>query len=126
MIEGASIEIICHATEDWERIKESAEKLFGVEFEEELLSGHWNNPILVLRAKLGKKEAKELLKKVKGIKPTGIEAPHVYFRLSKEALIDGRIEEGKDVKVVFTVVVFPKSEEKIREELKKEGVGLED
>lgn len=60
-----TIEIIIHATEDQKKIFESFENIFGVKkeaFSEELLTGHFENPIILLKIKIKKNQAKEFIK----------------------------------------------------------------
>ena len=61
-----TIEIIAHATEDVDKILASFEQ-FEIEadsFSKENLTGHFDNPITILRAKFKKKEAKKILEKL--------------------------------------------------------------
>ena len=61
-----TIEIIAHATEDVDKILESFEQ-FDIEadaFSKENLTGHFDNPITLLRAKFKKKEAKKIIEKL--------------------------------------------------------------
>ena len=63
-----TIEVIVHATEDVDKILESFFEHFGIEtdsFSKENLTGHYDNPIILLRAKFKKKEAKKILEKLK-------------------------------------------------------------
>lgn len=62
-----SIEIIVHATEDVKKILESFSEMFGVSWEDfsrQNLTGHFENPITLLRLKIKKKEAKKFIEKL--------------------------------------------------------------
>ena len=59
-----SLEIIVHATEEVKKILGAAYELFEIkedEFLQENLSGHYGNPILLLKTKLAKKRAEEFI-----------------------------------------------------------------
>lgn len=60
-------EVIMHATEDKRKILDSIDELFEIkeqEFIEEKLSGHFGNPILLLKVRIYKKRAEGFLKKL--------------------------------------------------------------
>src|SRR3989304_266822 len=62
-----TVEIIAHATEDVEKILDSFFELFNIpkdEFSRQNLTGHFDNPITLLRAKIKKKDAKSFLEKL--------------------------------------------------------------
>ena len=59
-----SLEIIVHATEEAKKILDAAYELFEIkegEFLQENLTGHYGNPILLLKVKLVKKRAEEFI-----------------------------------------------------------------
>ena len=118
MITSMSIQLICHATEDADKIKLAVEKRFDTKFFSERLLGHWNNPIFVLRADLKKEKAESLLKKIKTkIKLKNFEerseSGEFFFRLSKKALIREEVEEGNDIKFRIGVQTFPANAKKV-------------
>lgn len=85
-----SIEIIAHATEDVEKILESFFNLLGIgaeEFSRQNLTGHFDNPITVLRANIKKKAAKSFVEKLV------LSIPDRYF---KEVIdgIENRLEDS--------------------------------
>ena len=62
-----TFEVIIHATEDKRKILDSIDELFEIkeqEFIEEKLSGHFGNPILLLKVRINKKRAGDFLKKL--------------------------------------------------------------
>lgn len=62
-----TIEIIVHATEDIGKILKSFGELFDVkseEFSRQELTGHFENPITLLSAKITKKQAKSFVEKL--------------------------------------------------------------
>ncbi|MEX0764530.1 MAG: RNA-binding domain-containing protein [Nitrosopumilaceae archaeon] len=62
-----TFEVIIHATEDKRKILDSIDELFEIkeqEFIEEKLSGHFGNPILLLKVRINKKRAEDFLKKL--------------------------------------------------------------
>ncbi|MEX2348199.1 MAG: RNA-binding domain-containing protein [Nitrosopumilaceae archaeon] len=62
-----TFEVIIHATEDKRKILDSIDELFEIkeqEFIEEKLSGHFGNPILLLKVRIYKKRAEGFLKKL--------------------------------------------------------------
>jgi len=64
---GITFEVIIHATEDKRKILDSIDDLFEIkeqEFIEEKLSGHFGNPILLLKVRINKKRAEDFLKKL--------------------------------------------------------------
>ncbi len=107
-----TIEVIAHATEDVDKILESFFEKFEIEediFSKENLTGHFENPITLLRAKFKKKEAKKILEKlVKNIPENDfsqiiddienrIQNSTLHLRFGKQHLIKGRmIPQEKD------------------------------
>ena len=96
------IDLILHATEDFQKIAEPLNELLGVEKEEivkQNLSGHFGNPIFMLHAELKKKRADQFIKKLVTIIPkdtmreilTNIEElifeSSMYIRFSKQSLV---------------------------------------
>ena len=106
------IDLILHATEDFQKISESLNELLGVEKEEivkQNLSGHFGNPIFMLHAELKKKRADQFIKKLVSLIPkdtmmeilTNIEdlifESSMYIRFSKQNLVKRiLIPEEKD------------------------------
>jgi len=88
-VREAEVSVFSHATEDEEKVKHAVKALLGLEpeFTEARLEGHYNDPIILLTAKLDRKEATDSLTRI-------------YTRLSsldKRALLDSlvnRVDEG--------------------------------
>ena len=121
------IEIIIHATEDAKKILESIYELFEIkqeEFVQERLTGHFGNPILMMRAKLGKNRAKVFIKKLfakvsKSQKEDFLQNIEIYFedsslfiRVSKEDIIRKLIslQQNDALKIKIYTPVYKKSE----------------
>ena len=107
-----TIEIIAHATEDVEKILDSFFELLGVsaeEFSRQTLTGHFDNPITVLKAKIKKKEAKNFVEKLVSNIPeknygefiedieTRLEDSTLHVRFGKQDMLRGKmIPQEKD------------------------------
>ena len=106
------IDLILHATEDFQKVAEPLNELLGIEKDEivkQNLSGHFGNPIFMLHAELKKKRADQFIKKLVTIIPkdtmreilTNIEElifeSSMYIRFSKQNLVKRiLIPEEKD------------------------------
>src|SRR6266850_1652385 len=121
------IEIIVHATEDTRKIFESILKLFDIkeeEFVKERLEGHFGNPILLMKTKLGKKRAEEFIKKlVSKISKSQMdeflqniemyfEGSSLFMRISKEDLVRKYIslQQNDALKIKISTPVYKKNE----------------
>jgi RNA-binding protein len=114
-----TIEIIAHATEDVEKILDSFFELLNIpkeEFSKQNLTGHFDNPIILLRAKIKKKYAKSLVEKLVSKIPKDefeafiddienrLENSTLHLRFGKQEMIRGKmIQEEKDA-VKFRIV----------------------
>jgi len=68
----AKIDLILHATEDFQKIAEPLNDLFAIEKEDvtkQELSGHFGNPILMLHVEVKKKRADQFIKKLVSLIP---------------------------------------------------------
>ena len=96
------IDLILHATEDFQKITEPLNDLFGIEDDEikkHDVPGHFGNPILMLHMDLKKKRADQFVKKLVSLIPretmsellTNIEEQifesSMYIRFSKQNLV---------------------------------------
>ena len=96
------IDLILHATEDFQKIADPLNDLFAIEREEitkQELSGHFGNPILMLHVEVKKKRAEQFIKKLVSLIPretmnellTNIEErifeSALYIRFSKQNLV---------------------------------------
>ena len=69
------IDLILHATEDFQKIADSLNDLFGIESDEitkHEVPGHFGNPILMLHMDLKKKSADQFIKKLISLIPRDI------------------------------------------------------
>ena len=121
------IEIILHATEDVNKIEKSLQNIFDInpeDLEKEEMTGHFGNPITILKTKISKNNTKKLIstliskisnddidvleQKIDEMnKNSGLE-----IRISKQDLIRGKITFGKkdSVKLTITTPVYKKNE----------------
>ena len=114
-----TVEIIAHATENVEKILDSFFELFSIqkeEFSKQNLTGHFDNPITLLRAKIKKKDAKSLVEKLVSKIPKDefealiddienrLENSTLHLRFGKQDMIKGKmIQEEKDA-IKFRIV----------------------
>lgn len=116
------IQLIVHATEDPERIFAAFKETFDVDredFEAQDLTGHFENPIILLHAKIKKKKAQHFVKKlVEAIPREQIDTiiedlenryddSTLYMRISKQSLVTGKIvlSDREPVKIkIFTPI----------------------
>ncbi len=108
-----TVEIIVHATEDIKTILDAFEKLFDIKeegFSKKNLTGHFENPITMLNAKITKTKAENFIKKLVMKIPKGqldeligdlenrIQNSALHVRLGKQDLIQGMVSlQEKDV-----------------------------
>ncbi len=121
------IEIIVHATEDTRKIFEPILKLFDIkeeEFIKERLEGHFGNPILLMKTKLGKNRAEEFIKKlVSKISESQMdeflqniemyfEGSSLFMRISKGDLVRRSIslQQNDALKIKISTPVYKKNE----------------
>ncbi len=122
-----SIEIIAHATEDVEKILEPFSEQFEIpekEFSRQNLTGHFENPITVLRAKIKKNDARKFLEKLISKIPedefseiirnieSHIQDSTLYLRFAKQDLIKGRmtIQEKDAIKFKIFTPIYMKTD----------------
>ncbi len=116
------IQLIVHATEDLEKIFATFKETFDVdreEFDSQDLTGHFENPIILLHSKIKKKKAQFFVKKlVASISREQIDTiiedlenryddSTLYLRISKQLLITGQIvlSDKEPVKIkIFTPI----------------------
>lgn len=122
-----TVEIIAHATEDVEKILESFLEQFDVpkeEFSRQNLTGHFENPITLLRAKFKKNDARNFLKKLVSKIPedefseiiedveSHIQNSTLHLRFGKQDLIKGRltIQEKDAIKFKIFTPIYTKTD----------------
>tara|TARA_B100000315_G_scaffold136763_1_gene126012 strand:+ start:159 stop:596 length:438 start_codon:yes stop_codon:yes gene_type:complete len=121
------MDLILHATEDFQKIAESLNDLFAIEREEitkKELSGHFGNPILMLHAEVKKKRADQFIKKLASLIPkdimiellTNIEErifeSSLYIRFSKQNLVKKilALEEKDPIRITIYTPTYVKKE----------------
>ena len=121
----AKIDLILHATEDFQKIAEPLNDLFAIEKEDvtkQELSGHFGNPILMLHVKVKKKRADQFIKKLVSLIPreimnellTNIEErifeSSMYIRFSKQSLVKKilTLEEKDPIRIAIYTPTYVK------------------
>jgi len=121
----AKIDLILHATEDFQKIVESLNDLFGIESDEiakREVTGHFGNPIFMLHMELKKKRAEQFIKKFVSVIPsdiiTGLLAnieeqifeSAMYIRFSKQDFVKKilTLEEKDPIRVAIYVPTYVK------------------
>jgi len=123
----AKIDLILHATEDFQKIAEPLNDLFAIEKEDvtkQELSGHFGNPILMLHVEVKKKRADQFIKKLVSLIPrdtmnellTNIEEQifesTLYIRFSKQNLVKKilTLEEKAPIRIAIYTPTYVKKE----------------
>ena len=121
------IDLILHATEDFQKVSEPLNELLGIEKEEivkQNLSGHFGNPIFMLHAELKKKRADQFIKKLVSLIPkdvmiellTNIEErifeSSLYIRFSKQNLVKKILvlQEKDPIRIAIYTPTYVKKE----------------
>ncbi|KAF6246148.1 exosome protein [Nitrosopumilus sp. b3] len=122
-----TIDVIVHATEDISKIFQSFEDLFEIKKEDFTVRetlGYFENPIIMLNAKIEKKQAQNFIKKLLGLLSNQqitelidqIEERTVdsrfHVRLDKQELINGSIiiKEKDTVKIKIHTPIYNKKD----------------
>ena len=121
------IELILHATEDFQKIVEPLNDLFEIEDHEitkREVPGHFGNPILMLHMDLKKKRAEKFIKKLVSIIPAymvtdilenieeRIFESSMYIRFSKQNLVKKilTLEEKDPIRIAIYTPTYVKKE----------------
>ena len=122
-----TIDVIVHATEDISKILQSFDEILEIK-EEEFTSiettGYFENPIIILSAKLVKKQGQNFIKKMLELLPInqinelieGIEERTIdsrfHLRLDKQELVKGKliISEKDTVKIKIHTPIYNKKD----------------
>jgi hypothetical protein len=122
-----TIEVIVHATEDVEKILKAFLEQFNIsedEFSRQNLTGHFENPITLLRAKIKKNDARNFLQRllskipkdqiseiIEGIE-NHIQDSTLYLRFGKQDLIKGKmiVKEKDAVKFKIFTPIYKKND----------------
>jgi RNA binding exosome subunit len=122
-----TIDVIVHATEDISKIFQSFDEILEVKEEDFTMietTGYFENPIIMLKAKLVKKQAQNLIKKIMKLLPSNqinelieeIEDRTVdsrfHLRLDKQELVQGKliISEKDTVKIKIHTPIYNKKD----------------
>ena len=123
----AKIDLILHATEDFQKIAEPLNDLFAIEKEDiakQELSGHFRNPILMLHVEVKKKRADQFIKKLVSLIPrdtmnellTNIEEQifesTLYIRFSKQSIVKKilTLEDKDPIRIAIYTPTYVKKE----------------
>ncbi|NNM03150.1 MAG: exosome protein [Nitrosopumilus sp.] len=122
-----TIDVIVHATEDISKIFQSFEDLFEIkkaDFTVNETLGYFENPIIMLNAKIGKKQAQNFIKKllellsnqqitelIDQIEERTVDS-RFHLRLDKQELINGSIiiKEKDTVKIKIHTPIYNKKD----------------
>ena len=121
------IDLILHATEDFQKIAEPLSDLFGIEGDEitkREVPGHFGNPILMLHMDLKKKKAEQFIKKLVSIIPRDIIVTllanieerifesSLYIRFSKQNFVKKilTLEEKDPIRITIYTPTYVKKE----------------
>ncbi len=119
------IDLILHATEDFQKIAEPINELFGIEKEEivkQKNSGHFGNTIFMLHVEVKKKRADQFIKKLVSLIPrdimmellTNIEErifeSSLYIRFSKQNFVKKilALEEKDPIRIAIYTPTYVK------------------
>ncbi len=122
-----TIGVIVHATEDVEKILKAFYEQFNIsenEFSRQNLTGHFENPITLLRAKIKKSDARNCLEMLLSKIPDDqiseiikdienhIQDSTLYLRFGKQDLIKGKmiVQEKDAVKFKIFTPIYKKNE----------------
>lgn len=92
-----TIDVIVHATEDILKIFQSFEDVLNIKEEDftiEEIEGHYENPIIMLKAKIVKKQAQDLMSKILELLP--VEQVHELIEEIEERTVDSRFHMRLD------------------------------
>ena len=121
------IDLILHATEDFQKIAEPLNDLFGIdsnEIEKHEVPGHFGNPILMLHMDLKKKRADQFIKKLVSLITTDmitellanieerIFESSLYIRFSKQDFVRKilTLEESDPIRIAIYTPIYVKKE----------------
>lgn len=122
-----TVDVIIHATEDINKFYDAFEEIFNLKkenFTSQNLTGHFNNPIIMLGMKLTKKNSFNFLKTLVSKLPkvhqdtliedieNRIDDTSLHIRLAKQEFVNGRleIEEKNAIKIKVYIPVYVKKE----------------
>ena len=121
------IDLILHATEDFQKVSEPLNDLFAIERKEitkQEISGHFGNPIFMLHMEVKKKRADQIIKKLVSLIPRDIMMEllanieewifesSIYMRFSKQNLVKKilTLEEKDPIRITIYTPTYVKKE----------------
>ena len=121
------VDLILHATEDFQKITESLNNLFAIEKDEITkleTAGHFGNPIFMLHVEVKKKRADQFIKKLVSLIPKDmitdllenieerIFESSLYIRFSKQDFVRNNLifEEKDPIRIVIYRPTYVKKE----------------
>ena len=122
-----TIDVIVHATEDIAKIFQSFEDVLSLkedDFTLEEVEGHYENPIIMLKAKIVKKQAQNLMSKILELLPVEqinelteeigerTDDSKFHMRLDKQELIKGNliVSEKETIKIKIHTPIYNKKD----------------
>jgi len=122
-----TIDVIVHATEDIAKIFQSFEEVLNLKednFMLEEVEGHYENPIIMLKAKIVKKQAQNLMSKILELLPVEqinelteeieerTDDSKFHMRLDKQELIKGNliVSEKETIKLKIHTPIYNKKD----------------
>lgn len=122
-----TIDVIVHATEDISKIFQSFEDVLNLEEEDftlEEVEGHYENPIIILKAKIVKRQAQNLMSKMLELLPVEqinelteeieerTDDSRFHIRLDKQELIKGNliVSEKETIKLKIHTPIYNKKD----------------
>ena len=122
-----TIDVIVHATEDIAKIFQSFEDVLNLkedDFTLEEVEGHYENPIIMLKAKIVKKQAQNLMSKILELLPVEqinelteeieerTDDSKFHMRLDKQELIKGNliVSEKETIKLKIHTPIYNKKD----------------
>jgi len=122
-----TIDVIVHATEDIAKIFQSFEDVLNLkedDFMLEEVEGHYENPIIMLKAKIVKKQAQNLMSKILELLPVEqinelteeieerTDDSKFHMRLDKQELIKGNliVSEKETIKLKIHTPIYNKKD----------------
>jgi len=122
-----TIDVIVHATEDISKIFQSFEDVLNLkedDFVLEEVEGHYENPIIMLKAKIVKKQAQNLMSKMLELLPVEqinelteeieerTDDSRFHMRLDKQELIKGNliVSEKETIKLKIHTPIYNKKD----------------
>ena len=122
-----TIDVIVHATEDISKIFQSFEDVLNLkedDFTLEEVEGHYENPIIMLKAKIVKKQAQNLMSKMLELLPVEqinelteeieerTDDSRFHMRLDKQELIKGNliVSEKETIKLKIHTPIYNKKD----------------